>query len=55
MGHGIRLMMDNWAMEMPRFNGVIEMDEKCFGGRTLFVSPSLQPEAISRAFSTNFV
>lgn len=33
MGHGIRLMMDNWALQMPRLNGIIEMDEKFFGGK----------------------
>jgi len=33
MGHGIRLMMDSWAYAMPKLKGVIEMDEKFFGGK----------------------
>jgi transposase-like protein len=33
MGHAIRIMMNNWAAELPPLNGVIEMDEKFIGGK----------------------
>ena len=33
MGHAIRLMMSNWATELPPLDGVIEMDEKFIGGK----------------------
>lgn len=33
MGHAIRLMMTRWADQLPALSGVIEMDEKFFGGK----------------------
>ena len=33
MGHAIRLMMHNWAKELPLLSGTIEMDEKFIGGK----------------------
>ena len=33
MGHAIRLMMDNWAKDLPLLTGTIEIDEKYFGGK----------------------
>lgn len=36
MGHAIRLMMDNWAKELPLLSGIIEIDEKFFGGNPRF-------------------
>ena len=33
MGHAIRLMMNNWAAELPMLCGTIEMDEKFIGGK----------------------
>lgn len=36
VGHAIRKMMDNWSMQLPPLKGIIEMDEKFFGGNPRF-------------------
>jgi len=33
MGHAIRLMMSRWADQLPPLSGIIELDEKFFGGK----------------------
>lgn len=33
MGHAIRQMIDAWSIDLPPLEGVIEMDEKFFGGK----------------------
>jgi transposase-like protein len=33
MGHAIRQMMQQWASGLPPLTGIIEMDEKYFGGK----------------------
>jgi transposase-like protein len=33
MGHAIRNMMNTWVADLPQLTGVIEMDEKFFGGK----------------------
>lgn len=33
LGHAIRIMMNNWAADLPPLSGVIEMDEKFIGGK----------------------